>query len=87
MLYVRKCVVLCSVPSSKAAIGYTYDSKAPGVSMPSSGDLLEEEEDSSDSECEIDINVEMFSRNDIDKVNLCALEYGITAGLFSKYAC
>ena len=82
---------LSRLAASRAAIGFSYE----GTSV-SSRSLLAEDDDSdadsdssgklftSESEYEIDMDVDKMNRSEIDKLNLCALEYGVVGGFFSK---
>ena len=39
---------------------------------------------SSESDYEVDMDVDMMSRTDVDRLNLLALEYSVTGGYFSR---
>ena len=90
-LYVR-------LVGSKAAIGFDYDGGTramasgsfPRGESPLDSDDDDDEDDklfSSESDYEVDMDVDMMSRTDVDKLNLLALEYGVTGGYFSRCVC
>ena len=59
----------------------------PRGESPLDSDDDDDEDDklfSSESDYEVDMDVDMMSRTDVDKLNLLALEYGVTGGYFSR---
>lgn len=62
----------------------------PRGESPLDSDDDDDEDDklfSSESDYEVDMDVDMMSRTDVDKLNLLALEYGVTGGYFSRCVC
>ena len=91
-------LIIVRLVGSKAAIGFDYEGGTRAMTSssflsgesPLDSDDDDDEDDklfSSESDYEVDMDVDIMSRTDVDRLNMLALEYGVTGGYFSRCVC